>query len=99
MRALAPCCGQPGHPGSTLELVDEPDETLRQEPGSCTRCGAELVQAPQVGMERRQVFDLPPMRVRVTEHQLIARRCGCGATTSATAPAGVAARVQWYKSQ
>jgi len=25
------------------------------------------------------VFDLPPMTVRVTEHQLIARRCACGA--------------------
>ena len=87
--------GQPGHPGSTLELVDDPDETLRHEPGSCTRCGAELVQAAQVGMERRQVFDLPPMRVQVTEHQLIARRCGCGATTSAVAPAGVAARVSY----
>ena len=32
-------------------------------------------------MERRQVFDLPPMAMRVTQHQLIARRCCCGATT------------------
>ena len=36
---------------------------------------ADLAGAPEVGMERRQVFDLPPMTVRVTEHQLIARRC------------------------
>jgi transposase len=46
-------------------------------------------------VERRQVFDLPPMRVRVTEHQLIARRCACGATTCGTAPAGVMAPVQY----
>ena len=46
-------------------------------------------------MERRQVFDLPPMTVRVTEHQLIARRCDCGATTSGTAPEGVSAPVQY----
>ena len=46
-------------------------------------------------MERRQVFDLPPMTVRVTEHQLIARRCGCGATTCGTAPDGVTAPVQY----
>lgn len=44
-------------------------------------------------MERRQVFDLPPMRVRVTEHQLVARRCGCGATTCGDAPEGVTAPV------
>jgi transposase len=46
-------------------------------------------------MERRQVFDLPPMTVRVTEHQLIARRCGCGITTCGTAPQGVTAPVQY----
>lgn len=83
--------GQPGHPGSTLALVDHPDETLRHEPGLCAGCGGDLTEAPQAGMERRQVFDLPPVAVRVTEHQLIARRCGCGATTCGAAPAGVSA--------
>jgi len=46
-------------------------------------------------MERRQVFDLPPMTVRVVEHQLIARRCACGATTGAAPPEGVSAPVQY----
>jgi transposase len=46
-------------------------------------------------MERRQVFDLPPMTVRVTEHQLIARRCSCGTTTCGAAPEGVTAPVQY----
>ena len=46
-------------------------------------------------MERRQVFDLPPMTVRVIEHQLIERRCGCGTTTGAAAPEGVSAPVQY----
>jgi transposase len=87
--------GQPGHPGSTLALVDNPNERKRHEPGPCAGCGAELTDAPEVGMERRQVFDLPPMAVRVTEHQLIARRCGCGATTCGSAPEGVAAPVQY----
>jgi transposase len=87
--------GQKGHPGSTLAQVTDPDETLRHEPGSCGGCGDELTDAPQVGMERRQVFDLPPMRVRVIEHQLITRRCACGATTCGTAPEGVTAPVQY----
>jgi hypothetical protein len=42
-------------------------------------------------MARRQVFDLPPMTVRVVEHQLIAGRCGCGRTSCGTAPEGVTA--------
>jgi transposase len=87
--------GQPGHPGSTLTLVDDPDETLRHEPGPCSGCGADLATAAEVGVQRRQVFDLPPVTVRVTEHRLIARRCGCGATTCGAAPAGVTAPVQY----
>jgi transposase len=87
--------GQPGHPGSTLALVDNPHERTRHEPGPCTGCGASLADAPEVGMERRQVFDLPPITVRVSEHQLVARRCGCGITTCGAAPQGVTAPVQY----
>lgn len=87
--------GQPGHPGATLSLVDNPDERQRHEPGPCTGCGASLAHAPEVGMERRQVFDLPPITVRVTEHQVIARRCACGTTTRGSAPDGVTGPVQY----
>jgi len=87
--------GQPGHPGWTLPLVADPKTRLRHEPGACGGCGADLAEAPEVGMERRQVFDLPPMTVEVTEHQLIARRCSCGTTTCGTAPDGVTAPVQY----
>jgi len=87
--------GQPGHPGSTLALLDDPDQRRRHEPGPCAGCGADLADAPQVGVERRQVFDLPPVTVQVTEHQLIARRCTCGVTTCGTAPEGVSAPVQY----
>jgi transposase len=87
--------GQPGHPGSTLALVDNPNERKRHEPGRCGGCGERLADAPEVGMQRRQVFDLPLMTVRVIEHQLIARRCACGATTCGSAPDGVTAPVQY----
>jgi transposase len=87
--------GQSGHPGSTLAQVADPNETLRHEPGPCGECGADLADAPEVGVERRQVFDLPPMTVRVTEHRLIARRCACGTTTCGNAPEGVTAPVQY----
>jgi transposase len=87
--------GQPGHPGSTLTLVADPNERNRHEPGRCRGCGTSLANALEVGMERRQVFDLPPMTVRVVEHQLIARRCACGTTTCGTAPERVSAPVQY----
>ena len=86
--------GQDGHPG----------QTLRRSP-TRTRSGARAgrVSAVRGGpggspghrVERRQVFDLPPVRVRVTEHQLIERECACGHRTSAAAPAGVDAPVQY----
>jgi hypothetical protein len=58
------CCtgGQPGHPGSTWALVDDPNEPKWHKPGPCTGCGADLTDAPEVGVERRQLFDLPPTR-------------------------------------
>lgn len=87
--------GQPGHPGSRLEQVSAPDEVLRHEPGACWGCGSGLEAAAQVGVRRRQVFDIPPIAVRVTEHQLIERRCGCGAVTTGAAPEGVRAPVQY----
>lgn len=78
-----------------MARVDDPDEVLRHEPGRCGSCGADLADAPEVDLQRRQVFDLPPMTVRVTEHQLVARRCGCGVTTCGDAPDGVTAPVQY----
>jgi transposase len=41
------------------------------------------------------MFDLPPMCIEVTEHQLIERECGCGHRTKAAAPGGADAPVQY----
>jgi transposase len=87
--------GQGGHKGMTLAQVARPDREVRHEPGCCGNCGAGLAGRPVTGVERRQVFDLPPARVAVTEHQLIERACGCGHRTKGTAPAGAEAPVQY----
>ena len=87
--------GQDGHEGKTLAQVARPDREVRHEPGRCDRCGAGLAGRPVVSVERRQVFDLPPVKAEVTEHQLIERECGCGHRTKATAPAGAEAPVQY----
>ena len=87
--------GSRGIRGRRWRWSSDPNERKRHEPGPCIGCGASLADAPEVGMERRQVFDLPPMTVQVIEHQLIARRCGCGTTSCGTAPEGVSAPVQY----
>ena len=87
--------GQAGHPGSTLAPVAVPDEVIAHEPGCCWGCGEDLSGAPEVGREHRQVFDIPPISVRVIEHQIVRRRCACGTATSANAPEGVTAPVQY----
>src|SRR6266702_1194776 len=63
--------GQDGHKGTTLAQVARPDREIRHEPGCCGRCGAGLAGRPVTAVERRQVFDLQPVRAEVTEHQLI----------------------------
>ena len=68
---------------------------VRHEPVCCAGCGRSAARAVQVGIERRQVFDLPPTAVSVTEHQQITRACRCGAPTTGVAPAGVHAPVPY----
>ncbi len=88
--------GRPkGQPGVTLRQVDVPDHEITHEPGTCCGCGADLHDADVVGVERRQVFDLPPVRIEVTEHRLVAKACSCGTVTKAPAPDGVGAPVQY----
>ncbi len=82
---------QRGAPGKHLAQVSNPDEVREHVPTGCCGCGADLGDAPVVGTERRQVFDVPPGRVHVIEHQLQARMCGCGTVTTAPAPAGASA--------
>jgi transposase len=87
--------GQDGHPGSTLSQVVVPDREIPHEPVGCGGCGASLRGRPITRIERRQTFDIPPVRVRVTEHQLIERQCRCGVRTCGEPPAGVVAPVQY----
>jgi transposase len=88
--------GRPqGQAGVRLEPVEVPDHRFTHEPDACAGCGADLAGAPVVGVEVRQVFDLPVIAVEVTQHDLVARECSCGTVTKASPPAGVTAPVQY----
>jgi len=77
---------QPGAPGAHLAQVPDPDEVVVHIPERCQGCGADLTLAPVIGVEARQVFDLPKVRVGATEHRAERRWCGCGAVTAAGFP-------------
>ena len=88
--------GQPGHSGHTLRLADKPDEVQVHTPSHCQGCGQSLERAPVVRRERRQVLDIPPVKVRVVEHQAETKCCpGCGVETTGAFPAGVDAPAQY----
>src|SRR5216683_92624 len=84
--------GQPGHPGTTLQQVAVPDQTRIHEPVQCMACGASLAEvAGQPDSERRQVFDLPPLKLEVTAHRVLLKACAaCGHRNRGIFPDGVA---------
>jgi transposase len=87
--------GQEGHQGKTLSLVSTPDAVVVHVPFSCTCCGKSLAEAPLLHtVGRRQVVDLPPQQLVVTEHQLGVVTC-CGQIQTGIFPPHVAARVQY----
>jgi len=89
-----PTGGQKGHPGSTLRQVAHPDEiVIHHVPDQCASCQRNLPFA-YVG-ETRQVFDLPTLKFKVTEHRAMQAICSCGQAHTGQFPHGVNATVQY----
>src|SRR5258708_20600259 len=80
--------GQLGHRGETLRLVAIPDVVVEQRPAVCAGCQGPLkADAPVVLRERRQVQDLPPLRLVVREYQALHVQCpACQSVTAGTFP-------------
>lgn len=88
--------GQKGHPGRKLEFAEKPDTTLVHRATQCDCCGEALSEAPTTLMDRRQVFDLPPLRLLVTEHQTHACVCPhCHTLNHGVFPDAVSQPVQY----
>ncbi len=67
---------QTGHPGSTLSYVETPDRLVIHDPVQCATCGCALGEvSATLCPERRQVFDLPPLKLEVTEHKVSVKEC------------------------
>ena len=70
--------GQPGHPGKTLQQVAEPEHTINHclDRCPCGQCqGRSLRREPVLDYEKRQVFNLPPKLLEVTEHRAEIKCC------------------------
>lgn len=67
--------GQSGHPGSTLEWVEQVDGVEVHSVNQCQACGASLESVSVAEWELRQVHDWQPMRLQVTEHQAEIKCC------------------------
>lgn len=74
---------QKGHKGSTLKMVESPDVIERHEVSGSCECGEDLSKIPLKKVYKRQVFDLPPKLMEVTEHQVEQKQCKCGKTHEA----------------
>jgi transposase len=88
--------GQKGHRGHHRQLIpaERVDAFLEHRPAQCGHCGHSLAGAEEAKPAWvHQVVDLPPVRARVTEHQVRCVRCpGCRKLTRASLPAEVQGR-------
>lgn len=90
--------GQLGHHGETLRLVATPDAVVEHLPRVCAGCHAPLraEAAAVVLRERRQVQEVPPLRLHVTEHQALHLCCpSCQTVTAGSFPVEAPSRVQY----
>jgi transposase len=78
--------GQKGHVGNQLDKVAVPDLVITHDVECCSSCG-KLFSDCSVTYESRQVFDLPEIKLQVTEHRIAKKRCGgCGKLSKGNFP-------------
>jgi transposase len=89
--------GQLGHPGHTLKRVADPEHTLIHPIATrCGSCGHQIALSDiSLSKETRQVIDVPPARLEVTEHYVETARCTCGQVHTAQFPTTVTQAVQY----
>lgn len=89
--------GQKGHQGHTLKMSDKPDMVSVHRPRPCQHCQQPFPDEQRaVAVDKRQVHDLPPLQIVVTEHQAETLCCRhCHQLSQGTFPPTVVAPVQY----
>jgi transposase len=88
--------GQFGRKGVNLKPVQNPDNMEVHSPKTCANCETSLESVTAVSVDKRQVFDLPAISVKVTEHRAEMKVCPCcGKKNQGEFPKGVNAFTQY----
>lgn len=88
--------GQKGHKGHTLDWRENPDQVKVHSVCECEGCGKSLEHIDPIKVERRQVHDIPPLKIIVIEHQTEHKQCpDCGRYNRAEFPSEVQYSVQY----
>jgi len=86
---------QPGHEGSMLKMTDQPDEIIKRIPQYCECCGMDISELEGNFIERRQVINLPVIKVKYIEHQTYSKVCQCGHITEGKFPKYIKTSIQY----
>lgn len=79
--------GQIDHPGSTLEWSTDVDVVSEHKVEQCHECGTSLAIEPVQTVWARQVYDIPPIELKVHEHRVEVKNCPhCGVKNQAEFP-------------
>ena len=87
--------GQPGHKGTTLTCSKVIDVVVKHIPAVCDCCQSNLTNTVEEFVNSRQLIDIPPIALEVTEHRVYKKQCSCGHTTVSVFPKHVANPVQY----
>ena len=86
--------GQKGHKGDTLKKAEQVDEIIKHKVDCCENCNKDLRRQKVISIESRQVYDIPEIQIKVTEHQSEVKKCPCGHVNKSF-PTGVDYSVQY----
>lgn len=89
--------GQLGHQGYTLNMSLNPTEIVSLKPVICTKCGNNLGNNSFEMTEKRQVFDIPPVKPIIIEYQKFRTACSCGHCNEGEFPTEIISPTQYGK--
>jgi transposase len=87
--------GQPGHEGTTLKMVENPDQIINHKPDFCNCCGNDLSDKPEELLLKRQVVDIPVIFPKYTEHRIFKKTCSCGHQNKSVFPENVKTTISY----